>query len=82
MESTITSSHKPTSKSQAIIFALVEVIFIDIFAAKYNPQWWWDLWTSFGGFVFSYLRQQTGRIIAPAIVHGLPQALVYLFIKI
>jgi uncharacterized protein len=55
---------------------------IDIFAGKYNPQWWWGLWTFFGGFVFSYLRQKTGTIVAPGIVHGLPQALVYLFLKV
>jgi membrane protease YdiL (CAAX protease family) len=48
----------------------------------FNPQWGWVLWTFFGGFVFSYLRQKTNGILAPAVVHGLPQALVYLFLRI
>jgi membrane protease YdiL (CAAX protease family) len=39
-----------------------------------------ELPTFFGGFIFSYIREKTGSIVAPAIVHGLPQAPVYLLI--
>jgi membrane protease YdiL (CAAX protease family) len=39
---------------------------------------WWGLWTFFGGLVLGYLREKTGSITAPAIVHGLPQAVIYI----
>ena len=35
----------------------------------------WGLWTFFGGLVFSLVRQKTGSILAPALLHGLPQAI-------
>jgi uncharacterized protein len=67
----------------SLLFGLSHVMNgIDLRAGVFNPQWWWALWTFFGGFVFSFLRQKTGSIVAPAIVHGLPQALVYLFLRI
>jgi len=40
---------------------------------------WWGLWTIFGGLVFGFLREKTGSIVAPGIVHGVPQAIVYVF---
>lgn len=46
-----------------------------------SGQWiltpWWGLWTFFGGLVFAYIREKTGSIAAPAILHGLPQGLAY-----
>lgn len=46
-----------------------------------NGQWvltpWWGFWTFFGGLVFAYIREKTGSIAAPAILHGLPQGLAY-----
>jgi len=40
---------------------------------------WWGLWTIFGGLVFGFLREKTGSIVAPAIAHGIPTAIVYVF---
>lgn len=37
--------------------------------------WPWGFWTFFGSFVFSYVREKTGGIVAPALLHGLPQAI-------
>lgn len=54
---------------------------LDPVAGTFDPQWWWGLWTFFGGLVFGYVREKTGSIIAPAILHGLPQALVYFWLQ-
>lgn len=35
----------------------------------------WGLWTFFGGLVFGLVREKTGSILAPALLHGLPQAI-------
>jgi len=40
---------------------------------------WWGLWTIFGGFVFGFLREKTGGVVVPAIAHGVPQAIAYVF---
>lgn len=37
--------------------------------------WAWGLWTFFGGLVFSLVREKSGSILAPALLHGLPQAI-------
>jgi hypothetical protein len=34
----------------------------------------WGFWTFFGGLVFGLVREKTGSILAPALLHGLPQA--------
>jgi len=44
----------------------------------------WGCWTIFSGLVFSYVREKTGSICAPALLHGLPQAIAsvaMLFLK-
>lgn len=35
----------------------------------------WSFWTLFGGLVFSLVREKGGSILAPALLHGLPQAI-------
>ena len=47
----------------------------------FNPQWAWGLWTTASALVFTYVREKTGSVVAPAILHGLPQALVYAFLR-
>jgi uncharacterized protein len=37
----------------------------------------WGFWTFFSGLVFSFLREKTGSILAPALLHGLPQAIAW-----
>jgi uncharacterized protein len=34
----------------------------------------WGFWTFFGGLVFGFVREKSGSILAPALLHGLPQA--------
>jgi membrane protease YdiL (CAAX protease family) len=35
----------------------------------------WGFWTFFGGLVFGFVREKTVSILAPALLHGLPQAI-------
>jgi membrane protease YdiL (CAAX protease family) len=53
----------------------------NVLTGEFTPMWWWGLWTFFGAFVFTYIREKSGSIIPAAIVHGLPQALLVLFIS-
>ncbi len=50
------------------------------FINPYNPyHFWWAFWTFFSGLLFGLIREKTGSILAPAIVHGTPRALAALF---
>lgn len=40
---------------------------------------WWGVWTTFAGLVLGFLREKTGSIVAPGIAHGVPLAIVYVF---
>jgi len=53
----------------------------NIQTGEFTPFWWWAVWTFFGAFVFTYIREKSNSIIPAAIVHGLPQALLALFIS-
>jgi membrane protease YdiL (CAAX protease family) len=35
----------------------------------------WGFWTAFSGLAFAFVREKSGSIVAPALLHGLPQAL-------
>jgi membrane protease YdiL (CAAX protease family) len=37
----------------------------------------WGFWTIFGGLVFGFVREKSGGILAPALLHGLPQAIAF-----
>jgi CAAX protease family protein len=64
-----------------VLFAGMHVIDITGFVrGDWQPQWWWGLWTFFGGFVGGFVREKTGSIAAPAILHGLPQGIAYAFL--
>ena len=53
----------------------------NILTGEFSPMWWWGFWTFFSAFVFTFIREKSGSIIPAAIVHGLPQALLALFIS-
>jgi len=44
-------------------------------AGHWQLTWWWGLWTFFTGLVFGLVREKSGSIVAPALLHGLPQAI-------
>jgi hypothetical protein len=61
----------------ALIFGLSHVGIIAWLIGETNSlAWAWGIWTLCGGLVFSYVRQKTGSILAPAILHGGPQAII------
>jgi len=41
---------------------------------KYQLDVWWGVWTIFSGLFFGILREKTGTILAPALTHGLVDA--------
>ena len=41
---------------------------------------WWGLWTFFAGFTGGFVREKTGSIVAPTLLHGLPQGIAYAFL--
>lgn len=63
----------------SLIFALthtgiLRLIFLPLVHGEVALTWPWGLWTFFGGLVFGLVRAKTGSIVAPALLHGLPQA--------
>jgi uncharacterized protein len=50
------------------------------FVGAYDLIWWWGFWTFFSGLVYGFIREKTGSVAAPAILHGLPQAIAYTFL--
>jgi membrane protease YdiL (CAAX protease family) len=66
----------------ALFFGLTHALNrVELGDGRVGFTWAWGMWTFFGGLVFSYLREKTGSIVAPAVVHGLPQALAYLLVR-
>lgn len=60
------------------LFGLMHVLNTgSLVAGSWELAWWWGFWTFFGGLVLGFVREKTGSIIAPALLHGLPQALAY-----
>lgn len=60
----------------AAIFGLTHVGMLRwILGSSTEVTWAWGLWTFFGGLVFAYVRERSGGILAPALLHGLPQAI-------
>jgi membrane protease YdiL (CAAX protease family) len=44
--------------------------------------WAWGFWTVFSGLVFGFVREKSGSILAPALLHGLPQAFAEVLVLI
>ncbi len=67
----------------SLLFGLAH-IFNDFnpFLGKFGFAWPWGFWTVFIGLAYGYLREKTGSIVAPAILHGLPRAVAALFFAI
>jgi len=59
-----------------LLFGLMHVGVIRwILGINYDVTLAWGCWTMFSGLVFSFLREKTGSIYVPALLHGLPQAI-------
>ncbi len=65
----------------SILFGAMHVLNL---ASLVGGDWqlmpWWGLWTCFAGLVNGLVREKTGSIAAPAILHGLPQGIAYAFL--
>ncbi len=58
------------------LFGLMHALnFGSLAGGEWAPAWWWGVWTLVSGVVFGAVREKTGSILAPAMLHGLPQAI-------
>ena len=65
----------------ALLFGLMHVLNpFNPFLGKFDLYIWWGVWTIFGGLSNGYIREKTGSVLPPAILHGLPQAIASLFL--
>jgi membrane protease YdiL (CAAX protease family) len=62
----------------SVLFGFMHVLNI---GSLVNGDWelslWWGFWTFFGGLVFGFVREKTGSIAVPTLLHGIPQAIAY-----
>jgi membrane protease YdiL (CAAX protease family) len=63
----------------ALLFGLMHLLNLSSLLrdGTWDPQVWWGAWTMVGSLVYSYVRERTGSILAPAVLHGFPQAIAY-----
>jgi membrane protease YdiL (CAAX protease family) len=62
----------------SVLFGLMHVINLGSLAiGDWQLTPWWGLWTFFAGLVNGFVREKTGSIVAPTILHGLPQGIAY-----
>ncbi len=60
----------------SLFFGLSHVGIISSLLGKSSGVIWaWGVWTFFGGLTYGFIREKTGSILAPALLHGLPQAI-------
>lgn len=59
----------------SLLFGFTHVLNVDAASGEIGWYWGWGLWTAFSGLTFGYIRERTGNVLAPALLHGLPQAL-------
>ncbi|WP_298820172.1 CPBP family intramembrane glutamic endopeptidase [Chloroflexus sp.] len=65
----------------AALFGLMHALNLgSLVNGNWQWSWWWGGWTFFSGLVFGFAREKTGSIVAPALLHGLPQAIAYTLI--
>lgn len=60
----------------ALLFGAMHVgILRWILGVSGEVAWAWGFWTFFGGLVLGFVREKSGSILAPSLLHGLPQAI-------
>lgn len=65
----------------SFLFGLMHVLNLySLVHGDWQLEWWWGLWTFFGGLVNGFVREKTGSIVAPTILHGLPQGIASAFL--
>ncbi len=67
----------------ALLFGLMHFLnTASVIKGTWQPMPWWAFWTFFAGLVSAFVREKTGSIAAPTILHGLPQAIASAFLGI
>lgn len=62
----------------SVLFGFFHILNLgSLTTGHWNPAWWWGFWTFFSGLVFGFVREKTGSVVAPTLLHGLPQAIAY-----
>jgi membrane protease YdiL (CAAX protease family) len=62
----------------AALFGAMHIgIFLWILGMSAQVTLAWGFWTIFVGLVFGLVREKSGGILAPALLHGLPQAIAF-----
>lgn len=68
----------------SVLFGVMH--FLNLGSLTIKGDWqltpWWGLWTFFAGFTGGFVREKTGSIVAPTLIHGLPQAIASAFLGI
>jgi membrane protease YdiL (CAAX protease family) len=65
----------------SLLFGFMHVLNLgSLGRGDWHLEWWWGLWTFFGGLVKGFVREKTGSIVAPTILHGLPQGIAFAFL--
>jgi hypothetical protein len=60
----------------SLLFGLSHVGIVSLLLGDSTGLTWpWGVWTFFGGLVYGFVREKTGSILAPALLHGMPQAI-------
>jgi len=60
----------------SVLFGVMHVLNLgSLVGGDWQLEWWWGLWTFFSGLVYGLVREKTGSIVAPTILHGLPDAI-------
>ncbi|MEW6403629.1 MAG: CPBP family glutamic-type intramembrane protease, partial [Chloroflexota bacterium] len=60
----------------SVLFGVTHVGLLSMLLGESSSLTWaWGFWTFFGGLVFGLVREKSGSIVAPALLHGLPQAI-------
>lgn len=63
------------------LFGLMHVLSLgDLTGGDWRLSWSWGFWTFFSGLVYGYVREKSGGILAPALLHGLPQAVAHIIL--
>ena len=65
----------------SILFGIMHILNLgSLIDGNWQLTPWWGLWTFFGGLVSGFVREKTGSIVAPTLLHGLPQGIAYAFL--
>jgi membrane protease YdiL (CAAX protease family) len=66
----------------ALLFGVMH--FLNVASVATTGHWslmpWWGVWTFFAGLALAFVREKTGSIVAPSILHGLPQGIAWAFL--